>query len=80
MIGSRLLPLLEYMSVFYAELYTASCALQYAANLSPASRVVSLSIDSQAVITTISWPDYSYLAATFAKPHPSYFLRTQQFK
>ena len=57
-IGSHLLPLPEYMSVFDAELYAASCALQYAANLpanlSPGSRVVSLSIDSQAALSTIS--------------------------
>ena len=63
-IGSHLLPLPEYISVFEAELYAASCVPQYAANLSSdtGSKVVSLSIDNQATITTISRPGYSYLA------------------
>ena len=61
-IDSHLLPLPEYMSVFDAELYAASCALQYAANLSPDPKVVSLSIDSQAALSTISQPGYSYSA------------------
>ena len=34
-IGSHLLPLPSYMSIFDAELYAASCALQYAANCMP---------------------------------------------
>ena len=59
-IGSHLLPLPEYMSVFGAELCAANCALQYAANLSAnlssGPKVVSLSIDSQAALTTISQP------------------------
>ena len=54
------------MSVFDAELYAVSCALQYAANLSAnlssGSKVVSLSIDNQAALTTISRLGYSYLA------------------
>ena len=61
------------MSVFGAELYAASCALQYAASLckappdlapdlAPHSKVVSLSIDNQATISTVPHPDYPYLA------------------
>ena len=61
-IGPHLLPLPEYMSIFDAELYAASCALQYAANLSSGPKVVSLSIDSQAALSTISRPGYSYSA------------------
>ena len=62
-IGSHLLPLPEYMSVFDAERYAASCALRYDANIPPGSIVVSLSIDSQAALTTISRPGYFYLAS-----------------
>ena len=70
-IGSHLLPLPSYMSVFDAELYAASCALQYAANCVPRhdteppshpQSMISLSIDNQATISTISRPGYSYLA------------------
>ena len=59
------------MSVFDAELYAASCALQYAANCVPRhdaeppshpQSMISLSIDNQASISTISRPGYSYLA------------------
>ena len=50
------------MSVFDAELYAASCALQYAATLNSHPKVVSLSIDNQATISAISRPGYSYLA------------------
>ena len=58
------------MSVLDAELYVASCALQYAANISPRrqyaanlsihSRVVSLGAYNQATIKTVSRPGYSY--------------------
>ena len=61
-IGSHILPLPGYISVFDVVLYASSCALQYAANLSPSSKIVSLSIDRQAAFTTISRPGYSYLA------------------
>ena len=58
------------MSVFDSELYAASCALQYAAGRCtpqsitglPHSRAVSLSIDSQAAMSSISRPGYSYQA------------------
>ena len=72
-IGSHLLPLPEYISILDAELHAASCALQYAArlsanlsanlptNLPPGSKVVGLSIDSQAALATVSRPGYSYL-------------------
>ena len=52
-----------HMSVFDAELYAASCALQYAASLSPPPRVVSLAVDNQAVLCTIARPGYSYQAS-----------------
>ena len=70
-IKSHLLPLPWYMSVFDAELYAASCALQYAASLDSHwySKVVSLSIDNQATISAISRPGYSYLA------HPLHDIR-----
>ena len=61
-IKSHLLPLPWYMSVFDAELYAASCALQYAATLNSHSKVVSLSIDNQATISASSRLGYSYLA------------------
>ena len=61
--GSHLLSLPWHMSVFDAELYAASCALQYAASLSPPPRVVSLAVDSQAVLCTIARPGYSYQAS-----------------
>ena len=45
---------------------TASCALQHAANLSyTPAKVVSLSIDNQATVSTISRPGCSYLAPSF---------------
>ena len=52
------------MSVFGAELYAASCALQYAASLSPPPKVVSLAVDNQATIHAISRPGYSHRAST----------------
>ena len=61
-IGSHHLGLPECRSVFDAELYSASFAHQPAANLSPGLKVVSLSIDSQAILTTISGTGYSYSA------------------
>ena len=42
--------------------YAANCAPQHTANLPPHSRVVSLSIDNQAIISTICRPGYSRLA------------------
>ena len=59
---SHLLSLPWHMSVFDAELYATSCALQYAASLSPPPKVVSLSVDNQAIIYSISRPGYSYQA------------------
>ena len=61
--GSRLLSLPWHMSVFDAELYAASCALQYAASLSPPPRVVSLAVDNQAILCATSRPGYSYQAS-----------------
>ena len=61
-IGSHLLSLTWHISIFDAELYAASCALQYAASLSPPPKVVSLSVDNQATIHAISRPGYSYQA------------------
>ena len=61
--GSHLLSLPWHMFVFDAELYVASCALQYAASLSPPPRVVSLAVDNQAAICAISRPGYSYQAS-----------------
>ena len=61
-IGFHVLPLPSYMSIFDAELYAASCALQYTANCMPPIATISLSIDNQATISTISRPGYSYLA------------------
>ena len=49
-----------HMSVFDAELFAASCALQYAAALSPPPKVVSLGVDNQAALYAISRPGYSY--------------------
>ena len=51
------------MSVFDAELYAASCALKYAASLSPPPRVVSLAVDNQATLCDISRPGYAYQAS-----------------
>ena len=51
------------MSVFDAELYAASCALQYAAPLSPPPKVVGLGVDNQAIMCAISRPGYSYQAS-----------------
>ena len=50
------------MSVSNAELYAASCALRYAASLSPPPRVISLAVDNQAIMRTISRTGYSYQA------------------
>ena len=50
------------MSVFDTELYAASCALQYAASLSPSPKAVSLAVDNQKIMYTISRPGYSYQA------------------
>ena len=57
--GSRLLSIPWHMSVFDAELYTASCALQYAASLSLPPKVVNLGADNQATICSISRPGYT---------------------
>ena len=58
--GSHLLSLPWHMSVFDAELYAASFALQYAASLSPPPGVVSLAVDNQVVLCTISRPGYHW--------------------
>ena len=47
------------MSVFDAELYAASCALQYVASPPPGLKAASLSIDNQAIANAISRPGYS---------------------
>lgn len=67
---------------FDAELYAASCALQYAANLPTHSKVVSLGIDNQATINTISrhaTPTKSPSPATFTELRPPYSTQTLQF-
>lgn len=84
-IKPHLLPLPWYMSAFGAELYAASCALQHATSLSygptyvlpsptprpsPHSKAVSLSIDNQATISTISCPGYSYVHGPPPSRHP----------
>ena len=61
-IGSHLLPLPRHMSVFNVELYAASCALQYAASLSPPPKVISFSVDNQATVNAVPRPGYSYQA------------------
>ena len=64
--GPHLLSLPWHMSVFDAELYAASCALQYAASLSPPPKAVTLAADNQAIMMyTISRPGYSYQAPLF---------------
>ena len=50
------------MSVFDAELYATSYALQYAASLSQPPKAVSLAVDNQVIMYTISCPGYSYQA------------------
>ena len=58
--SSHLLSLPWHMSVFDAELFAASCALQYAAALSPPPKVFSLGVDNQAALYATSRPGYSY--------------------
>ena len=57
------------MSIFDAELYAASCALQYAASLSPPPEVVNLSVNSQATLNAISRPGYTYKAPLLRDIH-----------
>ena len=67
--SSHLLSLPWYMSVFDAELFAASCTLQYAATLSPPPKVVSLGVDNQAASCAISRPGYSYRASLLRDIH-----------
>ena len=96
-IGSHLLPLPSYMSVFDAELYAASYVLQYAASCVPrhsaespprpqtTGRItaISLSIDNQATISTISRPATRTCppsSTTSARQPPNYSSRAHQSK
>ena len=68
-IGSHLLTLPSYMSIFDAEVYAASCALLYSGSCMPRHDAEptpphpqTMIVYNQATISTISRPGYSYLA------------------